>query len=86
MHVVAAKKRSPAASTKIKYIISHDKRHGWLSCTENETSRLRHEGRLPLPPFFFVRRTISLFLQGRLFTGIMETEVMVFERLQIGGI
>ena len=40
----------------------------------------------PLPPFFFVRRTISLFLQGRLFTGIMETEAMVFERLQIGGV
>ena len=40
----------------------------------------------PLPPFFFVRRTIPLFLQGRLFTGIMETEVMVFERLQIGGV
>ena len=38
----------------------------------------------PLPPFFFVRRTISLFLQGRLFTGIMETEVMVFEGVQIG--
>ena len=38
----------------------------------------------PLPPFFFVRRTIPLFLQGRLFTGIMEIEVMVFERLQIG--
>ena len=40
----------------------------------------------PLPPFFFVRRTISLFLQGRLFMGIMETEAMVFERLQIGGV
>ena len=40
----------------------------------------------PLPPFFFVRRTIPLFLQGRLFTGIMETEAMVFERLQIGSI
>lgn len=40
----------------------------------------------PLPPFFFVRRTIPLFLQGRLFTGIMVTEVMVFERLQIGGV
>ncbi len=38
----------------------------------------------PLPPFFFVRRTIPLFLQGRLFTGIMETEVMVFEGVQIG--
>ena len=38
----------------------------------------------PLPPFFFVRRTILLFLQGRLFTGTMETEAMVFERLQIG--
>ena len=40
----------------------------------------------PLPPFFFVCRTIPLFLQGRLFTGNMETEVMVFERLQIGSI
>lgn len=40
----------------------------------------------PLPPFFFVRLTIPLFLQGRLFTGIMETEAMVFERLQIGSI
>lgn len=40
----------------------------------------------PLPPFFFVRRTIPLFLQGSLFTGIMETEAMVFERLQIGGV
>ena len=40
----------------------------------------------PLPPFFFVRRTIPLFLQGRVFTGIMETESMVFERLQIGGV
>ena len=40
----------------------------------------------PLPPFFFVRRTISLFLQGRLFTGNMETEVMVFEHLQNGGV
>ena len=40
----------------------------------------------PLPPFFFVRRTIPLFLHGRLFTGIMETEAMVFERLQIGGV
>lgn len=40
----------------------------------------------PLPPFFFVCRTIPLFLQGRLFTGIMETESMVFERLQIGGV
>lgn len=38
----------------------------------------------PLPPFFFVRRTIPLFLQGRMFTGIMETEVMVFEGVQIG--
>ena len=36
--------------------------------------------------FFFVRRTIPLFLQGRLFTGIMETEAMVFERLQNGGV
>lgn len=40
----------------------------------------------PLPPFFFVRHTIPLFLQGRLFTGIMVTEAMVFERLQIGGV
>lgn len=40
----------------------------------------------PLPPFFFVCRTIPLFLQGRLFTGIMETESMVFERLQNGGV
>ena len=40
----------------------------------------------PLPPFFFVCHTIPLFLQGRLFTGNMETEVMVFERLQIGGV
>ena len=40
----------------------------------------------PLPPFFFVRRTIPLFLQGSLFTGIMETEAMVFERLQNGGV
>lgn len=40
----------------------------------------------PLPSFFFVRRTIPLFLQGRLFMGIMETEVMVFERLQNGGV
>lgn len=40
----------------------------------------------PLPPFFFVRLTIPLFLQGRLFTGIMETESMVFERLQNGGV
>lgn len=40
----------------------------------------------PLPPFFFVCRTISLFLQGRLFTGYMETEAMVFEHLQIGGV
>ena len=40
----------------------------------------------PLPPFFFVRHTIPLFLQGRLFTGIMVIEVMVFERLQIGGV
>ena len=36
------------------------------------------------PPFFFVRRTIPLFLQGRLFMGHMETEVMVFEGVQIG--
>ena len=40
----------------------------------------------PLPPFFFVRRTIPLFLQGRLFTGHMETEAMVFEHLQNGGV
>ena len=40
----------------------------------------------PLPPFFFVRHTIPLFLQGRVFTGTMETEAMVFERLQIGSI
>ena len=40
----------------------------------------------PLSPFFFVRRTIPLFLQGRLFTGYMETEAMVFERLQNGGV
>ena len=40
----------------------------------------------PLPPFFFVRHTIPLFLQGRLFTGNMETEAMVFERLQNGGV
>lgn len=40
----------------------------------------------PLPPFFFVRRTITLFLQGRLFTGYMETEAMVFEQLQNGSI
>lgn len=40
----------------------------------------------PLPPFFFVRRTIPLFLKGRVFTGIMETEAMVFERLQNGGV
>ena len=40
----------------------------------------------PLPPFFFVRRTIPLFLQGRLFTGNMETEAMVFEGVQIGSI
>lgn len=38
----------------------------------------------PLPPFFFVRCTIPLFLQGRLFTGYMETEAMVFEGVQIG--
>ena len=38
----------------------------------------------PLPPFFFVRLTIPLFLQGRLFTGIMETEAMVFEGVQNG--
>lgn len=37
-----------------------------------------------LPPFFFVRRTIPLFLQGRLFMGHMETEAMVFEGVQIG--
>ena len=40
----------------------------------------------PLPPFFFVLRTIPLFLQGRLFTGNMETEAMVFEQLQNGSI
>lgn len=40
----------------------------------------------PLSPFFFVRRTIPLFLQGRMFTGIMETEVMVFEGVQNGAI
>ena len=40
----------------------------------------------PLPSFFFVRRTIPLFLQGRLFTGIMETEAMVFEGVQNGGV
>ena len=40
----------------------------------------------PLPPFFFVCRTIPLFLQGRLFTGIMETEAMVFEGVQNGGV
>ena len=40
----------------------------------------------PLPPFFFVRRTIPLFLQGRLFTGTMETEAMVFEGVQNGGV
>lgn len=79
------KRQSPAASIRIKEF-SHDKRHGWLSCTENETSRLRHEGRLPGRPFFFVRRTIPLFLQGRLFMGHMETEAMVFEGVQIGGI
>ena len=40
----------------------------------------------PLPPFFFVRHTIPLFLQGRVFTGNMETEAMVFESMQIGGV
>ena len=40
----------------------------------------------PLPPFFFVCRTIPLFLQGRLFTGHMETEAMVFEGVQNGGV
>ena len=40
----------------------------------------------PLLSFFFVRRTIPLFLQGRLFTGIMETEAMVFEGVQTGGV
>lgn len=40
----------------------------------------------PPPPFFFVRRTIPLFLQGRVFTGTMETEAMVFEGVQIGGV
>lgn len=38
------------------------------------------------PPFFFVRHTIPLFLQGRPFMGHMETEAMVFEQLQIGGV
>ena len=33
-----------------------------------------------------VRHTIPLFLQGRLFTGIMETEAMVFEGVQNGGV
>ena len=40
----------------------------------------------PRPPFFFVRRTIPLFLQGSPFMGHMETETMVFESVQIGGI
>jgi hypothetical protein len=40
----------------------------------------------PRPPFLFVRRTIPLFLQGSLFMGHMETEVMVFESVQIGGV
>ena len=40
----------------------------------------------PLPHFFFVRHTIPLFLQGRLFTGNMETEAMVFEGVQNGGV
>jgi len=40
----------------------------------------------PLPPFFFVRRNIPLFLQGRPFMGIMETEAMVFEGVQNGGV
>lgn len=40
----------------------------------------------PLPPFFFVRLTIPLFLQGSLFMGHMETEAMVFEQLQNGSI
>ena len=40
----------------------------------------------PLPPFFFVRHTIPLFLQGSKYTGHMETGTMVFERLQIGGV
>ena len=39
-----------------------------------------------LPPFFFVRRTIPLFLQGRRFMGHMETEAMVFKSVQIGGV
>ena len=39
-----------------------------------------------MPPFFFVRLTIPLFLQGRLFMGHMETEAMVFEQLQNGSI
>ena len=40
----------------------------------------------PQPPFFFVLRTIPLFLQGRSFMGHMETEAMVFESVQIGGV
>ena len=40
----------------------------------------------PLPPFFYDRQSIPLFLQVRLFTGIMETEAMVFEGVQIGGV
>ena len=40
----------------------------------------------PLPPFLFVRRTIPLFLQGSQFTGNMETEAMVFEGVQNGGV
>lgn len=38
----------------------------------------------PLPPFFFVRRTIPLFLQGSKYTGHMETGTMVFEGVQNG--
>ena len=40
----------------------------------------------PRPPFFFVRHTIPLFLQGSLFMGHMETEAMVFEGVQNGAI
>ena len=40
----------------------------------------------PPPPFFFVRHTIPLFLQGRPFIGHMETEAMVFEGVQNGAI
>ena len=65
-HAAAAKKRSPAASIRIKKT-SHDKRHGWLSCTENETSRLRHEGRLPGRPFSLSAAPFPCFYRvGRL--------------------